>query len=278
MRISLKVIGSDLFLAICKEAKQLDSIFSTLFNAEEPVEWQFSYVSGPLKPDEVLSASDWPTVLVVDAKSIESSESDQFAKKDVLEVLKQSLSTELVPIIVVFDSPAATATIKDFPEAITDWIFVPITAAELASRIYLCLKKKNILKTRLLFGSIALFPNSRVVSYSGKHIYLTPLEFALTEIFLNKTGTVISVKDIALQFKLAGRSTEGGNIRVTIYQLRLKLEMLTNSQYTLTSVYKQGYSLKAKHRSLFDLPFPNMVKAIVPKEETDAARVKTKCQ
>ncbi|MGV3655037.1 MAG: hypothetical protein ACO1N5_12570, partial [Noviherbaspirillum sp.] len=49
-------------------------------------------------------------------------------------------------------------------------------------------------------------------------------------------------------FKSSGKSTEGSNIRVTVFQLRLKLEMLTRSQFTIVSVYKRGYCLKQKVR------------------------------
>jgi DNA-binding winged helix-turn-helix (wHTH) protein len=61
-------------------------------------------------------------------------------------------------------------------------------------------------------------------------------------------GTVIPIKDLIMLFKSSGKSTEGSNIRVTIFQLRLKLEMLTKSQYALVSVYKQGYCLRPKSR------------------------------
>jgi DNA-binding winged helix-turn-helix (wHTH) protein len=54
------------------------------------------------------------------------------------------------------------------------------------------------------------------------------------------------MKELILLFKSTGKSTEGSNIRVTIFQLRLKLEMLTRSRYTLASVYRQGYCLRTK--------------------------------
>ncbi len=96
---------------------------------------------------------------------------------------------------------------------------------------------------------MTLVPDLRVLSYQAKAIHLTPSEFALAELFLNQMGTVIPIKDLVMLFKSSGKSTEGSNIRVTIFQLRLKLEMLTKSHFTLASVYKQGYVLRTKNRA-----------------------------
>jgi hypothetical protein len=52
------------------------------------------------------------------------------------------------------------------------------------------------------------------------------------------------MEEIQLLFKLAGRSTEGSNVRVTMFQLRFKVEALTHCQFTLTSAYAEGYVLR----------------------------------
>jgi hypothetical protein len=55
---------------------------------------------------------------------------------------------------------------------------------------------------------------------------------------------VIPLDELQLLFKLAGRSTEGSNVRVTMFQLRFKSKALKRCRYTLTSAYGLGYVLK----------------------------------
>jgi len=96
---------------------------------------------------------------------------------------------------------------------------------------------------------LSVIAETRTLVFFGNTIQLTRSEFALADVFLNQMGTVIPLADLALLFRSTGKSTTGSNIRVTVFQLRLKLEMLTKGQYTVTSVYKQGYCLKQKTRS-----------------------------
>ncbi|MDO8311159.1 MAG: winged helix-turn-helix domain-containing protein, partial [Sideroxyarcus sp.] len=116
-------------------------------------------------------------------------------------------------------------------------------------RVLYSLRRKSILKSRLCFGPMTMIPDSRTISFAGRSAVLTRSEFALAELFLAQMGSVIPTSDLVALFKSTGKSTEGSNIRVTIFQLRLKLEMLTKSQYTLVSVYKQGYCMKQKPRT-----------------------------
>jgi DNA-binding response OmpR family regulator len=159
------------------------------------------------------------------------------------------------PIVLIFRSHSVLAEAPDFPDFVADWICTPFLVSDLARRVVAALRRKNILKTKLHFGSLTLVPDLRVLSYQAKAIHLTPSEFALAELFLNQMGTVIPIMDLVMLFKSTGKSTEGSNIRVTIFQLRLKLEMLTKSHYTLASVYKQGYVLRTKNRATQDANF-----------------------
>ena len=154
------------------------------------------------------------------------------------------------PIVLIFRSHSVLADAPDFPDFVADWICTPFLISDLARRVISSLRRKNILKTKLHFGSLTLVPDLRVLSYQAKGIHLTPSEYSLAELFLNQMGTVIPMKDLVMLFKSSGKSTEGSNIRVTIFQLRLKLEMLSKSHYTLASVYKQGYVLRPKNRAM----------------------------
>ncbi|MGI4848127.1 MAG: winged helix-turn-helix domain-containing protein [Janthinobacterium lividum] len=212
------------------------------------IEWQVTHLTGNQKPENLLSYPESASVLLIDAQDASFIDKIERMKKTELTFIKDPpfLPIVLSPVVLVFRSHALLAETPDLPEFVADWICMPYAVPDLVRRVVSSLKRKNILKTKLRFGSLTLLPESRLISFQGKTIHLTPSEFALAELFLNQMGTVIPIKDLVMLFKSTGKSTEGSNIRVTIFQLRLKLEMLTKSQFTLASVYKQGYCLKQK--------------------------------
>ncbi|MDB5838818.1 MAG: hypothetical protein JWQ23_770 [Herminiimonas sp.] len=248
MKITLKVVGVELFSLLAKEVEALNLAFPKMSQQNDSIEWQVTHLSSNLKPENLLSYPECASVLLIDAQDPGFLEKIQLMEKRELTFIKDPpfLPIVLSPVLLVFRSQALLADTPDFPDFVADWLCMPLAVPDLVRRIVSSLKRKNILKTKLRFGSLTLLPESRVISYQGKTIHLTPSEFALAELFLNQMGTVIPIKDLVLLFKSTGKSTEGSNIRVTIFQLRLKLEMLTKSHFTLASVYKQGYCLKQK--------------------------------
>jgi DNA-binding winged helix-turn-helix (wHTH) protein len=265
MKINLKIIGENLYLALSQDAIKVDSAFPALFKQKEIIEWQFTNLSENLKPEDLLNDPGCPSVFLVDAEDMTPIEKIHvMEKKDLLSVTSPpEMPIVLSPVIVIFRSNAALVDIVDFPDIISDWMFAPVMIPDLVRRIFSSLRRKNILKTELRFGPLTLMPESRVISYGGSTMHLAPSEFALAELFLSQMGTVIPMSDLVLLFKLTGKSTEGSNIRVTIFQLRLKLATLTQAQFSLTNVYRRGYCLKQK-----------IIAA--PKPESDAGELSAK--
>lgn len=237
-----------MFRALTQDAVRPDSSFPTLFKQKELIDWEFSYVDEDLKPEDLLIFPGRPAVLLIDAGDTSLIEKIRRMEKGGLPSLSSPLDYPIVlsPVIVIFRSTATLEDIVDFPDMISDWMFEPIMLPDLVRRIFSSLRRKNILKTELRFGPLTISPESRMISYYGNTVHLSPSEFALVELFLNQMGTVIPMSELVQLFKLTGKSTEGSNIRVTIFQLRLKLETLTNAQFTLSSIYKRGYCLKQK--------------------------------
>lgn len=254
MKITLKVIGRDLFTMLNEQLEKLNSAFPRFSAQLEHFEWEIIEIK-VVRPEHLLSYPDMPSALLIDAQEPTYIEKIQLLEKKELTFIKDPpfLPIVMSPIVLIFRSHSVLADAPDFPDFVADWICTPFLISDLARRVISSLRRKNILKTKLHFGSLSLVPDLRVLSYQVKGIHLTPSEYSLAELFLNQMGTVIPIKDLVLLFKSSGKSTEGSNIRVTVFQLRLKLEMLTKSQYTLASVYKQGYVLRAKNRAAPEL-------------------------
>jgi len=257
MKITLKVIGRDLFTMLNDQLGKLNSAFPRVSAQLERFEWEIIEIR-TVRPEHLLSYPDAPSVLLIDAQEPTYIEQIQLLEKKELTFIKDPpfLPIVMSPIVLIFRSHSILADSPDFPDFVADWICTPFLITDLARRVISSLRRKNILKTKLHFGSLSLVPDLRVLSYQSKGIHLTPSEYSLAELFLNQMGTVIPTKDLVLLFKSSGKSTEGSNIRVTVFQLRLKLEMLTKSHYTLGSVYKQGYVLRTKNRVISEIHTP----------------------
>ena len=251
MQFELKVIGEELYDALSNRADCMTEAVLQLCRQTEPM--YPTIIKLPERPQltDLLLQQETTTVLLVEARDLSLIEAIQGMEKKELAFFNHSSSVapRLAPLIAVFESPEVLADIRDLPDLISDWTFLPLDVTGLARRIFSALKRKNILKTKLRYGALSLISESRTLVFFGNTMRLTRSEFVLAELFLSQMGTVIPLSDLAMLFRSTGKSTEGSNIRVTIFQLRLKLEMLTKGQYTVMSVYKQGYCLKQKTRS-----------------------------
>nr|WP_217344777.1 winged helix-turn-helix domain-containing protein [Noviherbaspirillum sp. L7-7A]MBV0878960.1 winged helix-turn-helix domain-containing protein [Noviherbaspirillum sp. L7-7A] len=250
MRLELKVIGERLFDTVLGNFSTLAETFLQLCCDTDPIDAVVTRFEEKPQVKDFLLETGRASVILVEASDLTLIESLQSMERKELAFLNQAGSaTRLAPLIAVFESAQLLSEIRELPDLISDWTFFPLEPLELSRRIFSVLKRKNIVKTKVLYGALSLLSESRALLFFGNAVHLTRSEFALMELFLTQMGTVIPLADLALLFRSTGKSTEGSNIRVTIFQLRLKLEMLTKGQYTVTSVYRQGYCLKQKSRS-----------------------------
>lgn len=251
MDVELKIIGDRLFHALTEQLPILNEVFQKICRHISPIVVHLTQLGERRNIADMILRNDKSSIVLMQVNNSSSIETLQASERKELMLLRSELGTLLrvAPIIAVMDSEKVINDTRDMPEIVADWIFGPIDLTEMAHRIYAVLKRKNLLKARLHFGALTLLSEMRTILFFGKSMHLTRSEFALAELFLSQMGSVIPFSDLVLLFRSTGKSTEGSNIRVTIFQLRLKLEMVTKGQYTLVSVYKQGYCLKQKTRS-----------------------------
>ena len=249
MEITIKILGENLFSAIKASKPALDATFFKLSRHADPISIFVEKISEPLNAEDLIADPQKPSVILAHTDNTFFLDRLQtMEKRDALLSSSIEASPMIAPIIMAFSPGSPMNELREFPDMVSDWFFMPVAAPELARRVLYGLRRKSILKSRLCFGPMTLIPDSRMITFGTKNAVLTRSEFALAELFLAQLGSVIPTADLIALFKATGKSTEGSNIRVTIFQLRLKLEMLTKSQYTLASIYKQGYCMKQKPR------------------------------
>lgn len=260
MRIILNIMGSDLYEKITKEMAVLHSPFPKRYKHGKVIDWQLRLMPEVLSMNDLTNHASDLNIILIDAHDVSMVERLRALERQ--EFLYVNAASDFphgaTPIIVVFQSDALIPKLLELPEVVTDWMIEPISMHDLVRRIFVSLRRKKLLQTELRFGKLTLLPESRKLCFSGDAIQLMPSELAIAELFLHHFGSVILLEDIILMFKLSGRSTENSNIRVTMFQLRFKIEAITRCQFTLVSVYKEGYSLRNSRNYDTDFPFPDL--------------------
>lgn len=254
MQITLKVCGNGLASRLGREAELADSSFTKIFNRAE-VSAVVTRVSEEINENDFICNASNPEILILDnvgTKGIERVRSVEKRAKAFLQS-SQNHQSALCPIIITLNAREIELLSIDFPDGIADWIYAPVMPADLAQRVLRTLKWKQFIAPIRKYGAIRVIPEIRVLSYEGRTMRLTPTELLLAELFLNQIGSIISLQELATVFSKAGKSMSKNNIRVAMFQLRLKLEILTKSQFSLNSIYKQGYSLR--HRQCLQLNY-----------------------
>jgi len=246
VQITLKIIGNQLFQDLLTQTKGNSNALPRSFR-DDPIDWHLTYVPDNFAPEDLLCFPDYPCVLVVQAKD-STVEKIQSMEKHMFGFIRGNPDIPVVqcPVIMAFQSPAPMHHSDDFPDFVSDWIFAPIVAEELARRVFLALKRKNVLKKQHRYGLLTLIPDSRSVAFDERLSRLTPSEYTLAELFVSRLGKVITFNELVQFFNASGKSSASNNIRVAIYQLRLKLDTLTKSQFLLTNIYRQGYCLRQR--------------------------------
>lgn len=246
MKITLRVMGDDLFGRLAKEIAAHDSAFPRRLGNTQLVSWQLERLEPPFRFDYLDTEPNQAAVTLVeiyDAAQIEMLW--DFGRLEYPRLCHQSVYDQPpVPLILVFDDHAGAPTALDIPKLVSDWVCGKGAMNEVARRVVTALRRQHNLLDELGLGLLTLNLESRRLIYLGDVIQLSPAEVPLAELFISHMGSLVPLEEVMLMFKLAGRASTGSNIRVTIFQLRFKIELVSRKQLTITCSYSEGYALR----------------------------------
>lgn len=247
MKIHLKVMGDALCAALTK-ALDSEIAISACAASKEDISWQITSIPRGFQAQEWVCQQTSPTVLLIDADDSIMLRSLQASQGALHHLVSSTRHPAVVrcPVVIVFSSPASLSQCPHLPEFASDWILANGLDAESVPRILGALRSGNVLPTSQHHAALTLIASTRTMIYEDTSARLTPAEYTLLELFLSNIGSIISLQELVQTFQASGKSAEANNIRVAIYQLRLKLDTLTKSQMPLTSIYRQGYCLRQK--------------------------------
>ncbi len=246
MKVCLKVKGEQLLARVAAEMARKESAFPRLLAPNLPLQWLIEPLPSSLDRACLENTNSYATIALIEADDAQViNQLWAISNRDYHALtLQHPTENPFVPVILAVRRELPTAQLLAMPAIVTDWVNGHDAMQDLARRVYAALKRRPPLAGESDSMRLSLHIESRRLCYVGDAIQLTPSEVAVAELFLTHFGSTIPLDAIQLLFKLSGRSIEGSNVRVTMFQLRFKIEALTHCQYTLTSAYGHGYVLK----------------------------------
>jgi DNA-binding response OmpR family regulator len=245
VRVFLRIMGDALFEKITREIALPNSAFPRIHPHGKPISWQLEKIQPPFIADYLRHTSQGLPVVLIEA--------DDTRIIDHLWVISnreflgmtaaQNHLNAPAPLIMFLPEDLRTTELLEMPPVVSDWVTMP-SVHETVRRVFSSLHRFHRFHAEVTGSKLGLVPDSRLLCFGNESVQLTPSEVSVAELFLHHFGSVIPLEDIALLFKLSGRSTEGSNIRVTMFQLRFKIEAVSRYQFTLTSAYGEGYVLR----------------------------------
>ncbi len=257
MKVLLRVLGQRLFDRVTREMAAADSAFPKRLCTGKPLRWHLELLEAPFGTTHLENSPEQIAVVLIEASNpYIFNELWAIGSREYLAICDdRSNDFPPAPVILVFDKEFPTSDWIETPIVVTDWVSGKHAMHDLARRVIASLRRQKHLQSELGGGLLALNPATRTISYRKNSIQLTPAEIPLAELFLAHLGSVIPLEEILLMFRLAGRSTSGSNVRVTIFQLRYKLELLTGHHFVLACAYGEGYVLRPARGSDSSQPY-----------------------
>ena len=130
-----------------------------------------------------------------------------------------------------------------------DYVTKPFSPSELVARVdavyrrvaLSSMRKINDFKEEIVSGDFALNLRNRILTYKGKVIELTQVEFQIMEFFFNHPNTALERSDILNH--VWGNMYYGDDkvVDVNIRRLRMKVEDDPSSPHHLTTIWGVGY-------------------------------------
>ena len=146
-------------------------------------------------------------------------------RKDGLQVLKALRARhETLPVLIITARDAVSDRVQGLDAGADDYLVKPFDLDELAARIRALLRRKSgrtIPEVEHL--GVTLNPATHRVTQNDREVTLSPKEFALLQLLLERPGNILSRAQIEERLYGWGEEVESNAVEVHIHNLRKKL-------------------------------------------------------
>jgi len=146
-------------------------------------------------------------------------------RKDGLQVLQALRARrQSLPVLIITARDAVSDRVQGLDAGADDYLVKPFDLDELAARIRALLRRKSGRpEPRMEHLGVTLDPARHAVSRDGREVDLSPKEFALLQLLLERPGTIHSRAQIEERLYGWGEEVESNAVEVHIHGLRRKL-------------------------------------------------------
>ncbi len=145
-----------------------------------------------------------------------------------------------LPVLIITARDAVSDRVAGLDAGADDYLVKPFDLDELAARIRALLRRRAGTGAPLLSHlGVELDPAAHRVTHDGAQVALSPREFALLQLLMERPGTILSRASIEERLYGFGEEVESNAVEVHIHGLRRKL----GAQFILT-VRGVGYRVR----------------------------------
>ena len=146
-------------------------------------------------------------------------------RKSGLEVLTALRARGLeIPVLIITARDAVSDRVQGLDAGADDYLVKPFDLDELAARIRALLRRKSGRTAPAIEHlGVTLNPATHAVTREGREITLSPKEFALLQLLMERPGTILSRARLEERLYGWGEEVESNAIEVHIHGLRRKL-------------------------------------------------------
>jgi two-component system, OmpR family, response regulator QseB len=146
-------------------------------------------------------------------------------RKGGLEVLTAARAHgQEMPVLIITARDAVSDRVQGLDAGADDYLVKPFDLDELAARIRALLRRKSGRTAPAIeHRGVVLNPAKHSVSRDGREVALSPKEFALLQLLMERPGTILSRARIEERLYGWGEEVESNAVEVHIHGLRRKL-------------------------------------------------------
>jgi two-component system response regulator QseB len=146
-------------------------------------------------------------------------------RKDGLQLLRSLRARqETLPVLIITARDAISDRVQGLDAGADDYLVKPFDLDELAARIRALLRRKSGRTVpEIEHLGVSLNPATHRVTQNGREVTLSPKEFALLQLLLERPGNILSRAQIEERLYGWGEEVESNAVEVHIHSLRRKL-------------------------------------------------------
>ncbi len=168
-------------------------------------------------------------------------------KMDGYQFLRQYRLERQTPVIIITAREEETDAVLGLDLGADDYVVKPFRMRELVARIRAVLRRKEETPEKfevIRAGEIVLDEKTHIVTVQGTPVSLTPIEFALLEVFMRAPDRVYTRPELVDRLSESNFTGLDSTLNVHIRNLRLKIEPDPGNPCYIETVFGIGYRFR----------------------------------